>query len=335
MSSTIGDLLDRPQDFQSWLHEINAHQAMLHALATSRLLDLWDAEPVSLADLADRAGIEPSRLDRLITLLASHGILQIGPDGAISHTPRSRVLQSMRASIMVQRMALQAGLHLGEALRTGKTGFEVCFGKPAFEYLAENPEQADHFAQRMTQITRHDEPLILAQLQFEPFRLAVDVGGSHGTLLLGLLAQYPAARGIAFDLPDVATSAAERLRNHPLGSRLDAVGGDFLQEVPAGGDLYLVKQILHNWDDAHCLAILKAVRKAIVPSGRIVVIDRLLPETLAPDMAFEFDLLMMIWSTGRERTLASFTTLLGTAGFMVDKVTTNPGRMSVIEAVPV
>ena len=334
VSRTIGEMLDRPQELQSWLHEITGLQAMLHAIASTRLLDQWDAQPVSLRELAARVGIEEARLGRLINLLASQRVLDIAADGAICHTPRSRALQTMRSSIMVQRMALQSGLCLGEAMRTGKTAFEVCFGQPAFEYLAANPEQADYFAQRMSQITLHDEPLILEQLELEPFRLAVDIGGSHGTLLLGLLAKYPDARGIVFDLPDVAARAAERLRTHPQGHRIETVGGDFLRSVPAGGDLYLVKQILHNWDDAQCISILKSVRDAIVPSGRLVVIDRLLPETIAPDMAFVWDLLMMIWSTGRERSLSRFRELLGSAGFAVDKVTVNAGRMSVIEAIP-
>lgn len=335
MNRTIGDMLDRPQELQSWLHEITALQAMLHAVATTRLLDQWESQPVQLEELAARTGIEAARLGRLIRLLASQAVLDIAADGSISHTPRSRALQTMRSSTMVQRLALQSGLCLGEALRTGKTAFEVHFGKPAFEFFAENPEQAEHFANRMSQITVHDEPLILEQLEFNSFRLAVDIGGSHGTLLLGLLAKYPEARGIVFDLPDVAARAAEQLRRHPLGQRIESIGGDFLRAVPAGGDLYLLKQILHNWDDAQCLAILKSVRDAIAPSGRLVVIDRLLPETRVPDMAFEFDLLMMIWSTGRERSLAQFRELLGSAGFVVDKVTANPGRMSLIEAVPV
>jgi hypothetical protein len=308
---------------------------MLHAVASTRLLDQWESQPMRLEELAVRSGIDEARLGRLIKLLASQGVLDIAPDGAICHTPRSRALQAMRASTLVQGMALQSGLRLGEALRAGKTAFEVCFGMPVFEYFATNPEQADYFAQRMSQITVQDEPLILEQLEFNPFRLAVDIGGSHGTLLLGLLAKYPGARGIVFDLPDVAARAAERLRVHPQGSRIETAGGDFLRSVPAGGDLYLLKQILHNWDDAQCIAILKSLRKAIVPTGRIAVIDRLLPETIAPDMAFEFDVLMMIWSTGRERSLARFRELLGSAGFAVDKVTANPGRMSVIEAIPV
>ena len=331
----LGKLLDQPQELQTWLHQITALQSLLHAVASTQLLEHWDSPPIALDELAARSGIDPARLERLINLLASQGVVDIAADGGISHTPRSRALQTMRSSIMVQRMALQAGMSLGTALRTDSTAFQVCFGQPVFEYLAAHPEQAEHFAHRMSQITLQDEPLILAQLQFEPFKLAVDIGGSHGTLLQGLLAKHPDARGIVFDLPEVAASAAQRLRAQPQGARIDAVGGDFLQSVPPGGDLYLLKQILHNWDDTQCLTILTAVRKAIAPGGRVVVIDRLLPPTPTPDMAFEFDLLMMIWCPGRERSLAQLSWLLTSAGFELDKVTANPGRMSVIEALAV
>src|SRR6478752_6661158 len=141
-------MLDRPQELNSWLHEITCLQAMLHAIASTRLLDQWESQPVSLGELAARAGIEEGRLGRLINLMVSQGILEFAPDGAICHTPRCLALRAIRSSIMVQRMALQSGLCLGEALRTGRTAFEVHFGMPVFEYFAVNPEQADYFAQR-------------------------------------------------------------------------------------------------------------------------------------------------------------------------------------------
>lgn len=105
--------------------------------------------------------------------------------------------------------------------------------------------------------------------------------------------------------------------------------------MPAGGDLYVLKQILHNWDDGECIAILKSVREAIAPGGRVAIIDRVLPDTVGPDVAFLFDILMLIWSTGQERTLCQFQTLLERAGFATHKVTVNQGRLSIIEARPV
>ncbi|HEY4340348.1 MAG TPA: methyltransferase [Steroidobacteraceae bacterium] len=328
-------MLDHPQEFQSWLHDITAYQAVIHAIATTQLLDQWGSEPISLKELSARTKIDAAQLGRLINVLASQGVLEILPDGSIGHTPRSRSLQSFRAATMVQKMALQSGLRLGEAVQTGKTAFESYFGKPVFEYFAENPEQARFFGERMSQITLQDEPLILGQLRFPPFRLAVDIGGGHGTLLSGLLAQYPQAHGIVFDMPDVAERAAQRLRVLPEGSRIESVGGDFFKSVPTGGDLYLLKQILHDWCDADCITILKSVRQAIARGGRIAVIERLLPEAIAPDPVFAFDILMMIWTTGQERKLHQIQGLLESAGFAIGTVTQNPGRMSIVEATPI
>lgn len=335
MNRTLGEMLDNPQEFQAWLHDITAYQAVLQAIATTQILQQWDSPPISIEELSARTKIDPVPLGRLISTLASQQVLEILPDGRISQTPRSRTLQEFRPATLVARMALQSGLHLDEAVRTGKSAFEACFGKPVFEYFAENPQQAQFFGQRMSQITVQDEPLILAQLSFPLLRLAIDIGGSHGTLLSGLLANYPQARGIVFDRPDVAEQAAARLHAIPEGSRIEAVGGDFFHSVPAGGDLYLLKQILHNWSDRECTAILKAVRHAIAPDGRIVIIDRLLPDTIAPDPAFAFDILMMLWSTGQERTVLQIQNLLQSAAFKIGSVTRNYGRMSVIEAIPI
>ncbi len=335
MTRTIGEMLDNPLEFQAWLHEITALVAVVHAVASTQFLDQWDSEPVSLEDLSARTKINKAQLGRLINFLASQGVLEILPDGSIGHTPRSHTLRSFRPATMVQRLALQSGLDLGDAMRAGKTAFEFRFGMPAFEYFAKNPEQGAYFGERMSQITLQDEPLILAQLRFQPFRLAVDIGGSHGTLLSGLLARYPEARGILFDMPHVVEEAAVRLGAVPEGRRIEAVGGDFFKSVPPGGDLYLIKQILHNWRDADCIAILKSVRQAIAPDGRIAIIDRLLPDSIAPDPAFTFDMLMMLWTHGQERTLSQIKILLGNASFALSNVTRNHGRMSVIEAVPV
>ncbi len=335
MTRTIGEMLDNPQEFQAWLHDITAYVAVIHAVASTQFLDEWDSEPISLEALAARTQINQAQLGRLINILASQGVLEVLSDGSIGHTRRSHTLRSFRPATMVQRLALESGLDLGKAIRMGKTAFESRFGMPVFEFFAKNPEQGAYFGERMSQITLQDEPLILAQLRFQPFRLAVDIGGSHGTLLSGLLPRYPGAHGIVFDRPDVVERAAVRLRAIPEGSRIEAVGGDFFKSVPAGGDLYLMKQILHDWSDEDCIAILKSVRQAIAPDGRIAIIDRLLPDTISPDPAFTFDILMMLWTEGRERKLSQIHSLLASAGFAPGSVTRNHGRMSVIEGVPV
>jgi len=182
--------------------------------------------------------------------------------------------------------------------------------------------------------TRLVEQLMFNEHCFQPFHVAVDVGGNHGQLLLRLLEEFPESRGILFDLPEVIAQAAADIASVAQGERIKAVGGDFFAEVPAG-DLYLLKQVLHDWDDEECVAILKNVRAAIAPRGRIAVIDHLLPEVPRPSAAQSYDVAMMIMTTGRERKYSEFEALFRAAGFRLDRLTGNPGAQVVIEAVPV
>jgi len=154
-----------------------------------------------------------------------------------------------------------------------------------------------------------------------------------GVFLLGMLEQHPGARGILFDLPDVVEIARPMVAASPLAERVEIVGGSFFESVPAA-DLYTLKQILHDWHDEECERILRSIRAAINPGGRLAVIDHLLGETPQPDEAQSTDVAMMVWDTGRERKQSEFEALFAATGFRLDRVTRNPSGHSVIEAVP-
>jgi hypothetical protein len=241
----------------------------------------------------------------------------------------------MRAAVLINATLNEHGLSLDKALRDGGPSFDAHYGMAMFDYVSRNPEFGETFGRYMSLTTAKAEQVIFAQHDFKPFSLAVDVGGNHGTLLLRLLADRPQARGILFDLPAVVAQAPQRLANDPAGSRVEVIGGSFFDGVPAGGDLYTMKQILHDWNDAECIAILTNIRKAIAPGGRLAIIDRLLPETMRPHPAYSMDFYMMLWSTGQERKLSEFTALLDATGFRLDHVTENDNEPCVIEAVPV
>jgi hypothetical protein len=155
-----------------------------------------------------------------------------------------------------------------------------------------------------------------------------------GDFLLGVLAEYPGAKGILFDLPETVTMARTAIAASPLAGRVEIVGGSFFEEVPSA-DLYTLKQILHDWHDEECEQILGNIRRAINSGGRLAVMDHILNDTPAPDEAQGTDVAMMVWDTGRERKLADFERLFAATGFAIDRVTRNPGGHSVIEAVPV
>lgn len=332
---TIGELIEHPDEFQEWFAHTRAAMTVLHALSNMRLLELWDDEPISLADLAAGAELPVAAVARIVGFLASQHLLELRRDGRVAHTSRSRTLRNWSPALASSRIIMQASFELVDALRQDVTPFEACYGAPVFAYFDEHPNVARVFGEHMSLTTGWAEDVIIAHHSFRPFQLAVDIGGSHGSLLARLLAENPDAQGVLFDLPAVAQQAGARLDWIAEGGRIDVVGGDFFQSVPAGGDLYLLKQILHDWNDDECIAILRSVRKAITPDGRLAVIDRLLPEENEADPAFASDIMMMIWTSGQERKLSQFERLFEATGFALDHVTRNYHHESVIEAVPV
>ncbi len=196
----------------------------------------------------------------------------------------------------------------------------MAHGQSFFEMMRDDPAKADDFARFMTATTALAEQFIFSSHDFAPFSLAVDVGGNHGSLLLRMLSLQPAARGILFDLPTVTALAPPVLAAHPNGARVEVVSGSFFESVPAGGDLYLLKQILHDWKDPECLAILRNIRAAIAPGGRLAVVDRLMPEEIRPHPSYKMDLYMMLLLGAQERKLSEFEALFAQSGFRLDKV---------------
>ena len=333
MTSTLGQHLDDPNGFFVWLNNSFASFIVLNATINSGFLDNLGDEPASIADLARDCGVPPDKLGRLVGFLAAEEVISLLPDGRVAHTPRSRSLPGIKAAIAVFIIYFEAGIPLYEALRKGVTSYEYRFGKPVFDHLGENPETAALFSQFMAYLTVLVEDFVFDEHTFRPFQMAVDIGGSHGGLLLKLLGRHPASRGILFELPEVAAMVADSVGAAENGDRVEIVGGDFFESVPSG-DLYLLKMILHDWNDEECVAILSNIRKALAASGRICVIDHVLPETPRPHPGMAMDLAMLVWATGRERKLSEFEALFDRAGFRLDRVTENPKGWSVVEAVP-
>jgi len=334
MAKTIGQLLDDPDEFFFWLNTAWTSIAVLNAAIESGMLDALGDEPVALEELAGRLGLPSDKLARMVNFLAAHGLVELTGDGGVVQTPAMDRLRDAATSVQNTMISTLAGSVLYPALRQGVTPFEMRFGKPVFEHFTDNPELATRFADFMGFMTRRIERFLFSRHEFKPFATAVDVGGSHGGLLLRLLAEHPEARGILFDLPHVAAQVAAAVRAAPQGDRVEVIGGSFFEAVPAA-DLYLLKMILHDWDDEECVAILRNIRKAIPPGGRIAVIDHLLPERPEPTEGLGIDLAMLVWDTGRERKLSEFEALFDASGFRLDRVTENPHRQSVMEAVPV
>jgi hypothetical protein len=329
----IGEHLDDLRAFHVFALQAQATNAALLAIAELRLLDHLDAGAADAAEVAARGGLNIDNVARVLRFLAAQQVIECDSAHRYSHTARSRLLQENQSSLRFFRESMGAAEGMAECLKTGKPAFDCRYGKSVFEHLAENPDALGYFGDLMTRTTAILEAFLFANHVFEPFDLAVDVGGSHGRLMIQLLDRHPASRGVVFDLPDTAARAAGIIAASPVADRIEVIGGDFFEAVPNGGDLYLLKQILHDWADQECVRILSSIRGAIAGHGRVAVIEYILPNEPEPHAGFAMDIQIMTLSTGRERTADELEALLGTAGFRVDRVTANPHGPSIVEAV--
>lgn len=332
MYPTLGQSLADPTVFFWRMRNALSSQLVLNAVNRAGLFERLGDSPVTVDELSAGCGIPPDKLARLLYFLAAEDVVTLLPDGRFAGTEASRKLPAMQASLDNLMLGFEAGIALYEALLQGRTAFEVRFGKPAFQYLDEHPAKAASFTGLMSHLSALVEEFVFTQHAFRPFGTAVDIGGNHGALLLKLLDHYPGTRGILFDRPEVIKVVADTVRSAPHGDRVELVSGDFFRAVPAA-DLYLLKMILHDWNDEECIEILTNIRKVMNPEARIAVIDCLMPETPRPNFGNPMDITMLVWTTGKERKLSEFRTLFAAAGLMLDRVTENPAGQSIIEAV--
>jgi len=210
-------------------------------------------------------------------------------------------------------------------------------GKDLWEYLREHPTEQDLFQRVMTWINQQVEAAILQSYDFSPFEHVVDVAGGQGTLLLSILRTYPHLAGTLFDQAEVIELARPLFFQDPdLGMRCQLVSGNFFQAeaLPAGGDCYCLRQILHDWNDEHCLQILRTIRQAIHPEGHLLIFERVIQPGPNAVVNTFFDLQMLALLEGRERTPHEYEQLLHASGFRLAGVRSTPSTFSIVEGVP-
>ena len=315
------------------------------AAAVLRIPDLLANGPESLEVLAERSGADAPSLRRLLRALAVFGIFAERDDGNFELTPLAATLCSdARGSagalaIMFAGEFGQAQHELLHTIRTGEASFEFLYGMKEFDYLAKNPETARVFNQAMTDLTAYAVDEILATVNFSPYRTIVDVGGGQGLLLRSILQAYPEASGILFDQPEVLEPAGQLIESAGLADRCAVVAGNFFDSVPAGGDLYVLKNVLHAWDDEGCLPILRNCRQAIAQNGTLMVLEHVMVERAVLDCDLQSTALadlhmFVITGEGRIRTEVDFARLLGAAGFRLTRITPTHSGTAVIESSP-
>lgn len=340
MAKTIGEWGRDPGAFLDWYDHALASIVVLNAITRTNALDHLNGAPRTGAELSADAGLDPAQFERILGFLAAQGVLEIDEAGRYAHTPFSKMLrtdhpQSLQSMLYVGVNIMTTGAVLPEALKQSEIPQHVAHGRSYFDMIGSKPDMAEAFARFMTALTIRAEQFIFSAHEFPPFETVVDVGGNHGSLLLRLLARHPEARGILFDLADVVAQAAPIIAQDPSCARVETIGGSFFETIPAGADLYLLKQVLHDWDDEECRTILRNIRAAMRPDSRLAIIDRLMPEQHEPHLAYQMDLYMLLLLGGKERRRSEFEALLADTGFRIDRVTEDPANPSVIEVVPV
>ncbi len=317
----------------------------IYVAATLGIADLLDGGAHDADGLARATGTHAPTLYRLLRALAAAGVLEHTADDrfalpAVGATLRTRAPDSTRPGVLMLHhpMFWRSWEELLYSVRTGRPALDRVFGKPVFEYLATTPDAAAAYDGGMTGLNKAIIPAIVTAGDFARFGSIVDVAGGHGSLLAAILEAAPRARGVLVDLAHVTGAARKTFAERGLAERTEVVTGSMFESVPAGGEAYVLKWILHDWDDAACAVILKNVRAAIGPEGRLLIVDRVLPEraeaSLAMRTAMMADLLMLVHLTGRERTAHEFRALLAAGGFGLERVVPTGTQLSVIEAAP-
>lgn len=310
----------------------------LAAIAKLGVADHMSAEPTDVDDLAAATKTHAPALYRVLRLLASYGFFTqdgrsfgLTPMGEILRADSPRSLRNM-AIMMADPWSISSYQQMEHTLRTGENGTSAAFGKHIFELFAEIPDQAGNFHRAMTDFTSQLVHALLESYDFSGIARLADVGGGHGIMLVKILERYPALQGVLFDLPEVIAGATEVAHFTTLGSRVHYESGSFFETVPDGCDAYIMKHIIHDWDDASCIRILTLMRERMAPGGRVLLYEMVIPEDASPSPAKVLDIEMLAATPGgRERTASEFSALFSAAGLRLERIVPTASPMFVIE----
>ena len=261
--------------------------------------------PRSSDELARAVGAEPQALYRVLRLLASLDVFaEVAPRTfgltPLGETLRSDVPDSVRNFAITETAPghwLPWG-RLHDSVRTGRPMTYETLGMGLFEWYAQNPDEAGYFNAAMGNLSALAAGELVRVYDFSTVRTVADIGGAHGVLLAAVLRANPAARGILFDLPHVIATAGEALEAQGLSGRCELVSGDFFEAVPEGADLHLLKQIIHDWDDDQATRLLQSCHRALVPDGKVLLVEMVVPPDNRPSPAQAMDLNMLVTAGG-------------------------------------
>ena len=317
----------------------------LHVIAKLGVADLLSAGARGVEELAKATETHPPSLRRVMRLLASVGVFEEKEDGGFALTALGECLRADVPGSSRAMVLLFAGIGIQDSwkdlewcVRTGEPAYRKRGAADAFAEMAKDPAQAANFDAAMADFTKMTAVAVAAAYDFTPLGTIVDVGGGNGALLLGILKAYAHLQGVVADRPDVVERAKKEIAASGLGARCRAVAIDFFREVPGGADAYVLKHVIHDWDDERARTILANCRRVVPPNGRLLLVEGVYPPRIdgSPESrgAAANDVNMLVSTGGRQRSEAEFRSLYSAAGFRLTRIVPTPARASVIEGVP-
>lgn len=309
------------------------------AAADLGVADALHAGPLAIDELATKVGADPDALRRLLRVLIGKGIFVHRNDGRYQLNPMAELLRSDGA-VSMAAMARFVGARqhrehwsmLTATIKSGGAAVPALRGKEFFDYLGDDPEFAQIFNDAMTSMSGATIGPVIDAYDFTPFRTIVDVAGGHGRLLAAILSSAPESQGVLYDLPEVIAGAPALLRESGVAERVRLAEGSFFDGVPAGGDAYILKHIIHDWDDDPSVQILRNVHSAAATGATLLLIETVIPDDDSDSAAKLTDMEMLLANQGRERTADEYRRILEQTGFRLMRVVDTASRFNIIEA---
>ncbi len=289
--------------------------------------------PLDAEKLAKVSETHAPSLYRLMRALASAGVFHQDAENRFSNTVLSELLRSDHPEslrVIIEMMGSyehwNAHGNLAQTIKTGEIAFDYTFGMPVFPYFASHPDSAKLFDAGMVSFTAGIAHAVAGTYDFGDARTIADIGGGHGFLISTVISANPEAMGILFDQPQVVAGAA-------VDDRITVIGGDFFASIPVEADVYLMKHIIHDWNDDQSVAILSNLARSAKPGSKLLLIECVVAEDSSPSMSKVMDLNMLVVTGGKERTAREYAELLDRSGFKLIGVHGTPSPVQIVEAI--
>lgn len=326
-------------DVQKKLLSMNSAFILSRAVQVAAELGIADymtSDLLSVDTIAKQVNAHSDSLYRIMRMLAGHGLFHEGEHKHFSLTEMGMLLRSdskhsLRSFLLHEdEPRWRAYAHLKHTVMTGNTAFDVIFGTSYYDFLSHDVAASQRFDTAMKKMSEKESEEIVRAYPFQNYSMLVDIGGGEGEFLSSIVQAFPSLQGIVYDLPHVAEKAMNALPEE-LKGRVKTIGGSFFDEIPKGGDLYMIKRVLHNWNDEECITILTQCAKALNNNGTLLIIEALLSSRNEHDYMKDWDVFGMTLMKGRERTRVEWDYLFSKSGLSISSIIPTQRLVSIIE----